>query len=349
MRARKPFSSRAISRRDLLKLAAVGALAGCARALTPEATPVPTASVPTSTPTPQPTDTAIEPELIADYACVTGEGPLWHPNEQRVYWVDIPRGRLFRYTPETGEHEQCFESPTANGGALGGFTIQEDGALLLFMARGAVKLWREGELTTILDEIPDEVTTRFNDVIADPEGRVFCGTMPTQSRLGRLYRLDPDRTLTKLLDGIGVSNGMGFTPDLQHFYYTDSPTRNIYIFDYDRATGDISNQRIFVQTPDGEGVPDGLTVDADGYVWSARWDGGMLVRYTPDGEEALRIAFPARKVSSVTFGGPDYTDIYVTTAGGDQKAREGDGAGALFRLRLGIRGKAEFRSKIGNR
>jgi sugar lactone lactonase YvrE len=335
--------SRRLSRRDVLKLAAVGALAGCTRSLTPISPTTTTAPMPTPVPTPTLATTgAIKPELIADYACNTGEGPLWHPDEQRVYWVDIPTGRLFRYTPATGEHEQCFESPDA----LGGFTIQEDGALLLFMARGAVKLWGDGELTTVIDEIPDEVTTRFNDVIADPEGRVFCGTTPTQSRLGRLYRLDPDRTLTKLLDGIGVSNGMGFTPDLRHLYYTDSPTRNIYIFDYDRATGNISNQRVFVQTPEGEGVPDGMTVDADGYVWSARWDGGVLVRYTPDGVEEWRIAFPAKKVSSVTFGGLDYTDIYVTTAGGDQKATEGQGAGALFHLRLGIQGKAEFRSKI---
>jgi D-xylono/L-arabinono-1,4-lactonase len=353
-------NSRRLSRRDVLKLAAIGALAGCTRPLAPAAIPSATptlAPAPTHTPastlvpTPAlvPTPGSAAPELIADYACVTGEGPLWHPDEQRVYWVDIPKGRLFRYTPATGEHEQCFESQEA----LGGFTIQEDGALLLFMARGAVKLWRGGEAradatTTVIDEIPDEGATRFNDVIADPEGRVFCGTMPTQSRLGRLYRLDPDRTLTKLLDGIGVSNGLGFTPDLKSLYYTDSPTRNIYIFDYDRATGDLSNRRVFVQTPDGEGVPDGLTVDADGYVWSGRWDGGVLVRYTPDGAEERRIAFPARKVSSVTFGGPDYTDIYVTTAGGDQKAREGDGAGALFRLRLGIQGKAEFRSRIGD-
>ena len=342
-------SSRRLSRRDVLKLASIGALAGCTRPLAPAATPASTPTlVPTPTHAPTPTlvttPASIEPERIADYACVTGEGPLWHPDEQCVYWVDIPAGRLFRYTPATGEHELCFESAEA----LGGFTIQENGALLLFMARGAVKLWREGELTTILDEISDEVTTRFNDVIADPEGRVFCGTMPAPSRLGRLYRLDPDRTLTKLLDGIGVSNGMGFTPDLKSLYYTDSPTRNIYIFDYNRATGAISNQRVFVQTPDGEGVPDGMTVDADGYVWSARWDGGVLVRYTPDGVEERRITFPAKKVSSVTFGGPDYTDIYVTTAGGDQKAREGDGAGALFRLRLGIQGKAEFRSKISN-
>ena len=284
----------------------------------------------------------MEPELIADYACVTGEGPLWHPDEQRLYWVDIPKGRLFRYEPASGQHEQCLE-----GEALGGFTIQADGALLLFMARGAVKIWRAGELTTVIDEIPDERSTRFNDVIADPAGRVFCGTMPTAERPGRLYRLDPDGTLTKLLDGIGCSNGMGFTLDRRQMYYTDSTAHEIYLFDYDQATGAITNRRVFARNAPEEGMPDGMTVDAEGYVWSARWDGGCLVRYAPDGTEERRIAFPARKVSSVTFGGPDYTDIYVTTAGGDNKAAEGWGAGALFRLNLGIRGLPEFRSRIG--
>ena len=101
-----------------------------------------------------------------------------------------------------------------------------------------------------------------------------------------------------------------------------------------------------MRIPAGQGVPDGLTVDAEGYVWSARWDGGVLVRYTPAGEVDLTIPFPARKVSSVTFGGLHYDEIYVTTAGGDNKAREGAGAGALYRLRLGIRGKAEFVSRI---
>jgi sugar lactone lactonase YvrE len=283
----------------------------------------------------------MEPELIADYECVVGEGPLWHPGEQRLYWVDIPTGRLFRYDPATGTHEQCYQ-----GEVLGGFTIQADGALLLFMARGAVKIWREGELTTVIDEISDERESRFNDVIADPVGRVFCGTMPTENQFGRLYRLDTDGTLTKLLDGIGCSNGMGFTPDHKQMYYTDSAKREIYLFDYDQDTGVIANQRVLVQTSEGEGVPDGMTVDAQGYVWSARWDGSCLVRYAPNGDEVLRISFPARKVSSVTFGGADYADIYVTTAGGDDKAREGPGAGALFRLILGIRGVPEFHSRI---
>jgi D-xylonolactonase len=284
----------------------------------------------------------VEPELIADYRCVVGEGPLWHPGEHRVYWTDIGTGRMFRYEPATVVHEQIYE-----GEAVGGFTLQGDGALLLFMARGAVKIWRDGRLTTVIDEIPDERASRFNDVIADPAGRVFCGTMPTGDRLGRLYRLDPDGRLTRILDGITCSNGMGFTPDRRQMYYTDTFKNEIYRFDYDRETGALDNQRVFVRTPEGEGWPDGMTVDAEGFVWSARWDGGVLVRYAPDGTEERRIAFPARKVSCPIFGGEDDADLYVTTAGGDQKETDGAGAGALFRLRLGIKGVPEFTSRIG--
>ncbi len=283
----------------------------------------------------------MQPELIADYKCVTGEGPLWHPDEKCVYWCDIPMGRIFRYEPATGKHEQIYE-----GDEVGGFTIQDDGALLLFMARGAVKIWRDGELTTIIDEIPDERETRFNDVFADPEGRVYCGTMPAPDRPGRLYRLDTDRKLSLLLEGIGVSNGMGFTPDRKHMYYTDTVAQKIYLFHYDQATGDLTDQTVFVDTTGEEGGPDGMTVDGEGYVWSARWGGSCMVRYSPDGTEVQRVGFPAKKVSCVTFGGEDYTNMYVTTAGGNTKEEDGPGAGALFRVNLGIQGVPDFRSKI---
>jgi D-xylonolactonase len=284
----------------------------------------------------------MELELIADYECVTGEGPLWHPQEQRVYWVDIPQGRLFSYDPKSGKHGQVF----GDAGVIGGFTFQDDGAILLFMERGAVKLWRNGKLETILVDIPDERETRFNDVFADPEGRVYCGTMPTTDRQGRLYRLDPDRTLTLLLEGIGCSNGMGLTLDRKQLYYTDSFAKHIYLFDYDQSTGAITNQRTFVDSSREEGLPDGMTVDAQGNVWSARWDGYCLTQYAPDGHELQRIQFPTKKVSSVIFGGTDYQDMYVTTAGGHDKEENGATAGALYRLRLGIQGLPEFPSRI---
>ena len=284
----------------------------------------------------------MQPELIADYNCVVGEGPLWHPAERCVYWVDIPQGRIFRYDPASGEHSQIFEGPQ-----VGGFTIQADGSLLLFMERGAVASLRDGKLEYHIEYIEAERETRFNDVIADPAGRVFCGTMPAPNHAGSLYRLDTDGSITQVLSGIGISNGMGFTPDAKRMYYTDSPTHNIYIFDYDADTGELANQRVFVNTGESDGIPDGMTVDAAGYVWSARWDGSSLVRYSPTGAQERRVWFPARKVSSITFGGGDYTDMYITTAGGQNKTSEGPGAGCLYRLNLGIAGKPEYLSRIG--
>jgi len=283
----------------------------------------------------------MQPELIADYQCKVGEGPMWHPLEKCVYWVDIPTGRMFRYDPATQDHRLFFEGPH-----IGGFTVQADGALLLFLEKGAIAILRNGALQYILDEIPAERETRFNDVIADPAGRVFCGTMPAPDHPGSLYRLDTDGSIRQVLGDIGISNGMGFTPAEKQMYYTDSPTHNIYLFDYEAKTGELSNQRVFVSTGDNDGIPDGMTVDAEGFVWSARWDGSSLVRYAPDGSQDRRVWFPARKVSSVVFGGEDMTDMYVTTAGGEDKDGEGPGAGCLYRINLGIKGKPEYLSRV---
>jgi D-xylono/L-arabinono-1,4-lactonase len=281
-------------------------------------------------------------ELIADYECATGEGPIWHERERKLYWTDIPAGRMFRYDPETNQHEQFYEGPV-----VGGFTIQADGSLLLFGERGSVTIWRNNRMESVIDEIPEERDTRFNDVIADPEGRVFCGTMPTENRPGRLYKLDINGDLELMVEGLGVSNGLGFSPDLSIIYHTDTTKREINHYRYHRETGEMSDKQLFVLTPEGEGMPDGMTVDTEGYVWSARWDGGALFRYTPGGELDRSYPFPAKKVSSVTFAGPDYRDVYVTTAGGQNKAGEGEGAGALFRFRPGYQGRAEFLSRIG--
>lgn len=283
-----------------------------------------------------------KPVKIVDVPCENAENPLWHPQHQCLYWTDIPQGHLFRYDPKTKTYEQIYA-----GEPVGGMTIQADGSLLLLKARGAVEIWKEGKTTTVIPELPQEQDTRFNDAIADPKGRVFSGTMATDRHKGCLYRLETDGTITPVLEGVSVPNGMGFTLDRKQFYFTDSPARKIYRFDYDEETGNLSNQQIFITTSEEEGVPDGLTVDSEGYLWSARWDGGHLYRYTPDGEESLRIPFPVRKVTSVTFGSKDYTQIFVTTAGGNDRNSEGPGAGAVFQLDLGIKGLPEFFSRIG--
>lgn len=291
----------------------------------------------------QSSDNAVadELELIADYACEIGENPLWHPRERRLYWIDISNGRLFRYDPVTGEHEQCYQ-----GRPVGGFTIQADGSLLLFMDRGTIALWREDAFIEIVPEIADERFSRFNDVIADPCGRVFCGTMSTSERKGRLYRLDPDRSIHLVLEGIGCSNGLAFTLDRRGLYYTDSFAREIYLFDYNVEDGSLSHQRVFARFGEADGLPDGATLDAEGGLWSALWDGACIVRFLPSGEIERRIKVPARKASSLTFGGENYTDIYITTAGGNSKEENGRLAGALFRLRAQTPGLPEFSSHI---
>jgi D-xylonolactonase len=281
------------------------------------------------------------PELVVDCDCETGENPLWHPMEKRLYWTDIPRGRLFRYDPASGLQEQCYQ-----GRPVGGFTVQADGALVLFMDRGTIGLWRNGDLTVAIEEIAAERLSRFNDVIADPRGRVFCGTMSTDHSKGRLYRLDLDGTLRLLLEGIGCSNGMAFTPDRRGFYYTDSFAREIYLFDYEAGDGTISNRRIFARFRDSEGLPDGITVDAEGFVWCAMWDGHCILRLSGDGALVGKIMLPVPKASSLTFAGEDYSEIYITTAGGNVREQDGRVAGSLFRARPGIRGVPEFFSRI---
>lgn len=285
-------------------------------------------------------------EVIADYACHTGEGPLWHPVEERLYWADIPPGKIFRYDPASGAHEKVLDT---GGEAIGGYTFQADGSLLLFMARGRVAVWREGQpLQTVIEQIEQEVEGRFNDVIADPMGRVFCGTMPIGDRGGKLYRLDRDGSLTVVIEDAGTSNGMGFTTDLKHFYHQDSRRALSRRWDYDVESGAISNPTVIIQEDRAVGgSPDGMTLDGANGIWSARWGGHALVHHMPDGRELQRIKFPIPKISSATFGGVNYTDLYLTTAGGHNKENEHPLAGALLRINLGIAGKPPYFSRIG--
>lgn len=288
-----------------------------------------------------------DPQIrVADTRCETGEGPIWHPDAECLYWADIPNGQLYRYDPTSDDHERVLDGDDA----IGGYTIQIDGSLLLFRAGGRIEYFdpKNGVPTTITT-VNDATHTRFNDVIADPEGRVFAGTMPTNNRLGHLYRVDTDGSVVRVCDyGYDVPNGMGFSPDLETLYVTESEASAIYSFDYDRKTGAATDRRTLLDLSDETGIPDGMTVDATGDIWSARWGGGVLVRYASDGSERERFDFPAKKVSSVTFAGSDYRDVYVTTAGGSNRRVEGDGAGALFRFSAprGVTGRPEFRSAI---
>ncbi|AUV80454.1 gluconolaconase [Salinigranum rubrum] len=280
-------------------------------------------------------------ERVVDCTCDLGEGPVWHTGEDRLYWVDIDAGRLHRFDPATGTHDVAFETRVVSG-----VTVQRDGSLLLFMDRGRVGHLVDGELVTVEQVVEQDEESRFNDVIADPAGRVFCGTMPTDARGGRLHHLDTDGATTLVADGVGIPNGMGFTRNYESCYFTETEADTIYRYAYDERTGELSARERFVTTSDTPGLPDGMTVDAAGGVWSARWKGGCVVRYDASGTEVDRVDLPAEKVTSVAFGGPGLGRLYVTTGGGSARPEEGTGAGALFRLDPDVAGRPECRSAV---
>lgn len=278
--------------------------------------------------------------------CRLGENPVWHPLEKKLYWCDITYGRLYRFAPETQETELVYDG-SMDRTQIGGFTIEEDGALLLFMGNGRIDRWRQGKNTTVLAASHVHRGMRFNDVIADPAGRVFCGTVDnTGSRPGSLYRLDLDGTLTSIVDDVLCSNGLAFSTDHNQLYHTDSRRHIIYRFDYSVIDGSLSNRVAWIKVNDKDGLPDGLTIDSDGYLWSANWGAGCVIRYTPEGTENLRVRFPTPKVSSVAFGGNDLTTLFVTSAGGGSPPVQDSVAGALFMIRNAATGLAEFSSRI---
>jgi D-xylonolactonase len=287
----------------------------------------------------------MKPELIVDYANAVGEGPLWHPQDKKLYWADIPPGKIYRHDPALGKSELYFTGPTG----IGGFTIQADGSLLCFTYNAGIGVIEDGEWRWVNKGLANEQGRKFNDVIADPVGRVFAGTIVNDQGNGALYRMDLDGSLTQVETDIGISNGMGFSLDHKLMYYTDTNTGRIDMFDYEVDSGEISNRRPFADASRGGLGPDGMTVDADGHIWSAQYGDSGVYRYAPDGSFERKIDVPMLKTTSIIFAGDALTDAYVTSAGGEDKAESGEYAGALFRLdmsELGVKGVPEFPSRI---
>jgi sugar lactone lactonase YvrE len=269
-----------------------------------------------------------------------GEGPLWHPIEKRLYWVDITAGDLYRSNDSlTDYHRIHFETP------LGAAAFTDQGGFLLATGDGFA-LWSPDEKSpqVIWNPDPDHPEIRLNDGQVDPAGRFWAGSIDMDHQQGHLYRIDPDSSRHTVLDNIGISNGLGWSPDRKTMYYTDSYRYAIYAFDYDLESGRIGNRRIFVRLRKDrrEVVPDGLCVDAEGCVWSAQWNGEQVVRYGPDGEAILAVSVPAQRVTSCCFGGPDLKDLFITTARtglSDSELADQPLAGDVFRVRTETQGQ----------
>ena len=285
-------------------------------------------------------------EVLVDVKTILGEGPLWDVEEQRLYFIDSFGCNVFRCTAE-GCEVRAWDVPAK----IGSMALRKQGGAVLSLANGFHFLdFKSGETQLIIDPEPDKPTNRVNDGKVDKRGRFVAGSMDTMEEgpNGALYRLDPDLSLHKLDDGIIVSNGPCWSPDGRIFYFADTWTGEIWAYDYDLDTGAVSNKRTFCKVDRSRGgAADGATVDAEGCVWSALVYDGRLVRYAPDGKVDRIIEMPVKKVTSMSFGGPNLDVLFVTSMAKPPLPRfpdDGQQRGSLFAIYdLGVRGMPEPR------
>ena len=295
------------------------------------------------------------PELtvIADYGDLCGEGPIWDASCKRLYWTDIIGQKFYCYDWSPRKTWAVKEGWEIAGAALnraGGFVIANS---------SGIWLWEDGGAPRLVADQADGSKCQMSDCIADPAGRLLAGSNfydpGKEYPLGKLIRVDTDGTAHIIDEGLHLANGLGFSVDARTLYFADSAARIIYAYDYDPANGTARNRRVFVKVPATSGLPDGLTVDAEDFVWSAEWYGSRVVRYDRDGKVEREIRTPAKQTSSLAFGGPELTDIFITSAAKSEPMpimppsydpNSGYFGGSLYHINVGIRGKPEFVADI---
>jgi sugar lactone lactonase YvrE len=267
-----------------------------------------------------------------------GEGPHWDERTGELLWVDITQGRIHAWSPPDGSVRT--ETLDAEVSAV----IPRSGEPGHLVAAGHRLLIRDGGHERVLGAVEEHLPdNRFNDCKCDPQGRLWAGTMSKTRTPGAaaLYRLAPAHELERVIAGTTISNGLAWSPAADTMYFIDSTAQRIDAFDFDGATGDIANRRPIVEIDANDGLPDGMTVDADAGIWVCLFGGAAVRRYTPDGRLDASIALPTTNPTSPAFGGPDLRTLYVTTArhrlAPEQLADE-PLAGALLALDPGVEG-----------
>ncbi|MDD5200255.1 MAG: SMP-30/gluconolactonase/LRE family protein [Terrimicrobiaceae bacterium] len=288
------------------------------------------------------------PTLVAEPAfphdSILGESPLWEEREQVLYWVDIDRGEIHRFDPATGG-DKMFPL----GGKVTSIARRLSGGLVATLRKNFATFDPATGRSEILDAVEADLPeNRFNDGKCDRQGRYWAGTM-NEVHVGRpdagLYRFDGAGRVTKMIPDVTISNGTGWSPDGRTMYYTDTLRYAVFAYDFDPVTGGIENRRVFYEVdPAANGLPDGLTVDAEGHVWSALVNYGRILRFDPHGRLERVVTFPATRGTCCTFGGPGYGDLYITTARecltAEQIAAQPI-AGSLFHCAPGVAGLPE--------
>jgi D-xylonolactonase len=274
--------------------------------------------------------------LVSTIRSTLAECPIWDGG--RLLYLDLARPTILAIDVARGREEQHALKLSA---PLGGICLSQSGALVVFCREGAFSL-HPGSFH-IRDQLilPDASFTVAppNDVGVHPAGHVFVATADATetSPTAGVFFVSDERTLTRLTDGYVVGNGPAFSPDGRTVYIADSPTGVIFAYDWLEERRSLENRRIFASDSEGAGLPDGITVDVEGGIWSARWGGGCVIRYLPDGTEDLRIKLPTPLVTSCTFGGERMSTLFITTARTESAAADGYG-GHLFSVDVGIAG-----------
>jgi sugar lactone lactonase YvrE len=255
----------------------------------------------------------LHPETVIDHRCLLGEGPVWDPKRKTICWIDILSGIIHQYSPGQRKHN-TFEIHQM----IGSIAFCTDGNYIAALQNGFAFIDREtGEIKMITDPEAHLPNNRFNEGKCDPAGRFWAGTMAFSELpgSGNLYVMHKDLSEVKKIEDVTVSNGMAWSADYKTFYYIDSPTRRVVAYDYDNPSGHISNKRTIIKIARQEGFPDGMTIDNEGMLWIAHWGGWQVSRWDPKSSEKLcSIKMPVAKVTSCTFGGEDFTDLYITSA-----------------------------------
>ncbi|MEO3430672.1 SMP-30/gluconolactonase/LRE family protein [Pelagibius sp. CAU 1746] len=269
-----------------------------------------------------------------------GEGPLWSPREAALYWVDIKAPALHRYRPEDGD-KTSWMMPEPIGWVIE--RANGEGLVAGFKERGFAFLTPGTMMPEVIGQPePDYPNNRFNDAKADAQGRIWAGTMDENEREahGSLYRLDPDLDWHRVDKGYVVANGPAFSPDGATLYHTDTFEGKIYAFDVAKG-GKLTNKRVFVTIPEGDGYPDGMTCDAEGCLWVAHWGGWRITRFAASGRVDRVIEMPVSQVTSLAFGGAGMDRLFVTSAAtglSEKELEEQPLAGALFEIDPGVKG-----------
>jgi D-xylonolactonase len=288
------------------------------------------------------------PTALVDAGDLCGECPVWVPDQHRLYWTDCVGLSFHCFDWRTRVHRVLAKSVEVYG-----FRPNVGGGFVVTNTAG-IWLWEPGgKLRPVASDAAGQ-QLQLNDCCADAQGRLLTMSFfydPAGGyKLGRLIRIDNTGAVNVLDEGFHLGNGIGFSPNQRVLYVTDTIARRIYAYDYQTVSGSVSRRRVFVEVPADEGVPDGLAVDAEGFVWSAQWYGACVVRYDPDGYAERRIAVPAKQTSSVEFGGTDLTDIFITSAAQSEKLPvmpagydpdSGVIGGSVYHVNLGIAGQPQ--------